>query len=110
MLTMIAVPNVRQVRQVVLDEGLDAVVVQADRVEHAAGRFDGSPGAIAVPRLAGDRLGQDPAQAGQIDQAGHLAGIAERARGHHDRVGEPQPAELDGEVDGRRVHVALGRR
>ena len=40
-----------QVRQVMLDEGLDAVVVEADRVEHAGGGFDRSPRRVAGARL-----------------------------------------------------------
>ena len=60
MLTMIGRAERGQVRQMVLDEGLDAVVVQADRVEHARGRLDRPRRRIARPRLLGDRLRQMP--------------------------------------------------
>ena len=62
MLTMIGAPSAGQIRQVVRDEGLDAVVVEADRVEHAGGGFDRSPRRVAGARLGGDRLGQDAAE------------------------------------------------
>ena len=42
-------------------------------------------------------FGKDAAQPRKIDQAGHLAGVAERARGDQDRIGQPQPAELNGQ-------------
>ena len=95
-----------QVRHVMLDERLDAVVVQADRIEHAGGRFDRSPGRVAGPRLAGDRLWDDCAQTLEIDQAGHFPRIAKRAGGHHDRIGQAQTAQLDRKVDrgGSRAH------
>ena len=47
MLTMIGAPTVGQIRQVMCDERLVPVVVQADRVEHAGGGFDRSPGRVA---------------------------------------------------------------
>ncbi len=83
------------------DEGFDAVVVQPDRIEHAGGRLDGSPGCIAGPGLGRDRLGQDAAQAAEVHQAGHLPRVAERARGDQDRIGQSQPAQLYGQVDTR---------
>ena len=58
-----------KVRQVMRDEGLDAVVIEADRVEHAGRRFDRSPRRVAGARLLRDRLRQDAAQAAKIDQA-----------------------------------------
>ena len=98
----------RQVRQMVRDERLDAVVVQADRVEHAGGGFDRSPRRVAGARLLRDRLGQDAAEPAEVDQAFHLAGVAERAGGDEDRIRQPQPAELDGEIDRRCDVVADG--
>ena len=70
------------------DEGLDAVVVEADRVEHAGRRFDRPPGRVAGPRLLRDRLGKNAAEPAEIDQACHLAGVAEGARGDEDRIGQ----------------------
>ena len=84
-----------QVRQLMLDEGLDAVVVQADRIEHAAGGFDRPPGRIAAAWLGRDRLGHDRSEPAKFDQARHLAGVAKRAGGHHDRIGKPQAAQAD---------------
>ena len=94
MLTMIGTPSDAEVRQVMRDEGFDAVVVEADRVEHAGGGFDRPPGSVAGARLLRDRFGQDAAEAAEVDQAFHLAGVAERARGDEDRIRQPQPAEL----------------
>ena len=51
-------PQPRQVRQVMGDEGFDAVVVQADRIEHARGGFDRSPGSVAGPRFGVIVLGR----------------------------------------------------
>ena len=65
---------------------------------------------VARPRLLGDRLGQDSAQPRQIDQAGHFPGVAERARGHHDRIGQAQAAELNVEADIVGGHGRLGAR
>src|SRR5262249_5958572 len=87
-----------QIGQVVGDEVLDAVVVQPDGVEHARGRLDGARRGVAGARLAGDGLGDDAAQAREVEGAGHLTGVAEGARGDEDGVGEAQPAEGDGEV------------
>ncbi len=89
-----------QVRQVVRDEGLDPVVIQADRVEHASGRLDGAPRGVAGPRLLGDRLRQNTAEAVEIDETGHFAGVAERARSDEDRIRQPQAAELDTKING----------
>ena len=88
-----------QVRQMMRDERLDAVVVEADRVEHAGGGLDRSPRRVAGPRLLRDRLRQNAAEAAEVDQAFHLAGVAERARRDEDRIRQPQPAELDREID-----------
>ena len=88
-----------KIGQMMLDEGFEAVVVQADRVQHAGGGFDRSPRRIARSRQASDGFGNDRAEPLQIDQAGHLAGIAERARGHHDRIGQRQPAKLNCQIN-----------
>ena len=56
-------------------------------------------GGLPAAGLRRDRLRQDAAQPRQVDQPGHLAGVAERARGHHDRVGQSQAAELDVEAE-----------
>ena len=47
-------------------------------------------------------LGRMPPRRRRSTSAFHLAGVAERARGDQDRIRQPQPAELDGEIDLRR--------
>ena len=89
-----------QIRQMMFDKRFEAVVVQADAVEHAGGGFDRSPRRVAGPRLLGDRFGNDAAEALQIDQAGHFPCIAERARGRQDWIGQFEAAKLDREVGG----------
>jgi hypothetical protein len=66
---------------------LDAVVVQADGVEQAGGRFDGAGRRVADAGLAGDGLGDDAAELGEVHHPGHLAGVAEGARRDQHRVG-----------------------
>ena len=71
----------------------DAVVVQADRIEHArrssrrfaAGGFRPAGSAVIV-------LGRMPPSRRKIHQSGHFPRVSKRARGHGDRVGQPQPA------------------
>ena len=65
------------------------------------------PPVVSIVRQGGlparrqrDRLRQDAAQASQVDQARHLAGIAERSRCDHHGIGQHQAAKLDFEVDG----------
>ena len=47
MLTMIGTPSEARYGKMMRDERLDAVVVEADRVEHAGGGFDRSPRRVA---------------------------------------------------------------
>src|SRR5262245_15437783 len=77
---------------------LDAVVVQADGVEHARGRLDGARRGVAGARLPRDGLGDDAAELAEIDRAGHCAGVAEGARGDEDGVAQLEAAEGDGQV------------
>lgn len=79
-------------------ERIDAVVVEADRVEQSGRRLDCPPGLVALTRQRRDRLRHDAAETADGDVVDHLPAIAERARGHHDRIREPQPAERHGEV------------
>ena len=88
MLTMIGAARVAQVRQMMGDERLDPVVVQADRIQQAARRLDRPPRLVPRPRLLGDGLRQDPAQAVQVHQTLHLPRIAEGPGSHQDRVGQ----------------------
>ena len=75
-----------EVRQVVRPEVLDAVVVEADRVQEPRGGLDGARGRIARPRPEGHGLGDHPPEPLQPHEPGHLADVAERARGDQDRV------------------------
>ncbi len=87
-----------EIRQVMRDERLDAVVVEADRVEHAGCGLDRSPRRIAGARFLRDRFRENAAEAADVDETFHLAGVAEGARGNEDRIRQPQSAELNGEV------------
>ncbi len=78
--------DLTQIRQVMGDEGVNAVVVQADRVEQPGRCLDRAPGRIARPWLRRHRLGNHPTQPGQVDQMLHLPRVAERAAGHQDRI------------------------
>ena len=78
--------NRAQIRQVVGDERIDAVVVQSDGIQHSTGRFHGPPRRIAGTRLLGHRFGKNSAQSAQVDQVLHLPRIPERARRNEDRV------------------------
>ena len=61
------------------NEVSDAVVVEADGVEHSRRRFHRARRRIAGARLARHRLGNDAAQLSEIDDARHLPRIAECA-------------------------------
>lgn len=88
MLTMTGRVEPQQVRQVLLEEGLEAVVVQADRVEHARGGLDRTGRRISDAGQGGDGLGDHTPEAGEVDIRLHLARIAERPRCHEDRIAE----------------------
>src|SRR4051794_21269974 len=81
------------------DERFDAVVIQADGVEHAAWRLDGAPRLVARARLLCDGLRQYPAEATKIDQVLHFSCISEGTGGDENGVRQPQSAKLYGEVN-----------
>ena len=56
-----------------LDEVIDAVVVQADGVEHAGRRLNGARRRVTGARGLCHRLGDDAAELGEIHGAGHFA-------------------------------------
>ncbi len=87
-----------QVRQMMFDEVIDPVIVQPDGVQHARGRLHRSRRRIANARQARNRLGNDAAQPGEIDRAGHLTCVAKCARRHEDGILQSQTAESDGEI------------
>ena len=88
MLPMTAVGRDAEVRQVVVEEVVDAVVIEADGVEHAGWGLDRPRRRVADSRLGGDGLRDDAAEAGEVDEAGHFPGVAEGARGDEDRVAQ----------------------
>src|SRR5439155_9911043 len=85
-----------QIRQLVLDEVVDAVVIQADGVEHAGGRFDRARRGVAGARGVGNSLGDDAAELGEVHDAGHVARVAEGAGGNEDGVAQMQTTNLGG--------------
>jgi hypothetical protein len=87
-----------------------AVIVEADRVEQAGRGLDGSPWNVALAGQRRDCLRYDAAQSRKVEETGHLTAVAERAGGHHDRVGQPEPAQRDGQINGRRRGRQRGRR
>ncbi len=90
-----------------MDEMFDAVVVEADGVEHSRRRLDGARRRVADARLARDGFGDDAAQPREIDEAGHLPCVAERARGHEDGIAQAKAAEGDGKV-GHDASILIG--
>ncbi len=94
-----------QIGQRMGDERLDAVVVQADRIEHAAAGFVGPRRRIARARMLRDGLWQNAPQAAKVDQAGHLPGVTKSPRSHQDRIGKTQPPQVHGKIDVDEIHV-----
>ena len=82
-----------EIRQVMLDEMRDAVVIQPDRVEEARGGLDRPWGRVARSRAERHRLGDHPAQPLEPDERRHLADVAERPRRHQHRVRQRQPPQ-----------------
>jgi len=62
-----------------MNEVVDAVVVQSDGVEHSRRGLDRAWRLIAGPRMLRHRLGNDSSELGEIDDPGHLAGVAKSA-------------------------------
>ena len=92
-------------RGVLLDDRVDAGVLEADRVEHPARRLGHARRRIADPRLERRALAADRAEPVDVDDVAVLDAVAERARGDEDRVGQDEAAA---EVD-RQVDVVSGR-
>ena len=92
----------RQLRQVVDEKALEALVRQADRVDHSRRRLVQTRRRVAGPRLWGDRLRDEHAERKAL-----VEGVAECPPGGDrvegagavdDRVGEADAAELEAEV------------
>ena len=87
-------------RGVLLDDRVDAGVLEADRVEHPGRRLGDPRRRVADPRLERRALAADRAEALDVDHVAVLDAVAERARGDEDRVGQDEPPpEVDREVD-----------
>ena len=88
-----------EVGQVVAAEVVDAVVVEADGVEHA--RRPSRRSAASGSRRGGGRHGlrDHAAEPFQADEPGHLADIAERPRGHQHRVPQSEPSQFHAQID-----------
>jgi len=85
------------------DEMIDAVVIEADGVEHPRRRLDGARRRVALARLMRDGLRYDAAELSEIDRAGHFLGVSKSAGRHQDRVLHVQAAKCDTEVGMRFV-------
>ena len=68
-----------QVRQVLLDEMVNAVVIESDGIQHAGRRLHGSRRRVAGTRVARYGLGDDAAQTRKIDHPSHFLCVAEGA-------------------------------
>src|SRR5262249_41075614 len=80
--------QVAQIWEVVFEEVVDSVVVEADGVEQAGRRFDGPRGRVADAGPGGDRLGDNAPQPREIDEPGHLAGVAKSPRRYENWIAQ----------------------
>ena len=87
---------------------VDAGVLQADRVDHAVRRFGHAVRRVAEPRLLGRALQDDGAGVAvrEARDARVFLAEADAAREQHDRRGELQAAEIEGEGRGGRWSTA----
>jgi hypothetical protein len=87
-----------QVGQVVAEEVVDAVVVQTDGIEHAGGCFHRARRSVALAQVARDGLGNDAAEPGEVDRAGHFTRVTKRAGRHQDGIGEAESSQGYGQI------------
>src|SRR5581483_3848086 len=91
----------------VADQGLDADVLQADRVEHATSRLDDAQLRVAGAWPQRQALAGDTAEPLDVEDPGELQPVAEAAGGRHHRVGQGQAAlAARGEVYAE-VHIGI---
>jgi len=81
------------------EERLDADVLQADGVEHAGGSFAETGSGGAFDGFEGEALGDEAAEAVEVDEMSEFEAVAEGAATGEDRISEAQGANLDGEVN-----------
>ena len=89
-LTSTAVSYAGEPRQHVLHEGPHPDALQADRVQQPRGRLDDARGGAAVAGLEVEALGDEPAEAREVEDALVLDAVAEGAGGRDQRVLEAQ--------------------
>ena len=92
--------------QLLLDEGLHAVVLEPHGVEHAAGRLRHARRGVAGPWLEGKALDDDAAEGREVAVVLELEAVAEGSRGGHDRIlqVEAVPGALEGDGEGVVLH------
>ena len=96
----------RQRRQLLAQERLDPDVLEADRVQHAGRRFRDPRRHVAGARLERERLGDDAAQLGEVDERRELGAVAAGAAREQHRVAQRNSRQLGREVDGGLAHEA----
>ena len=77
---------VAQLRQLFLDEPVDADPLQADRIEHAGGRLDDSFRRMALAFGEEQSLDRDAAEQREVDDVRVFDAVAEAAAGGDDRI------------------------
>src|SRR5262249_20061251 len=70
---------------------------------HARGRLEGPRRSVAGTRVSRHGFGNDASQAREVNDPGHLPGIAERPGCHENRVLQTQTIEGNGEINHKRV-------
>mgnify|MGYP001693751012 CR=1 FL=1 len=99
--------NAADERQLFFDKGIDADVLQADGVEHAGGRFGRARRRIAGTWARRQSLGDVGADFMQVDVVGEFLAVAEGAGSGHHRIAQADAGEIDGHVEGLRVHTFI---
>ena len=87
-----------EVLQVSRDKGINAVVVEADRVQQSCRSLDGSPWCVAGARGKCDRLGENSAECVELDEFFHLSGVTESSGSHQYRILKFESPKLDAQV------------
>ena len=99
-------------RGVLFEHGVDARVLEADRVEHPGRRLGHARRRVADTRPERRAFRADRAEAVDVDDVAVLDAIAERARRDQDRVGQHKTAaQVDAQIDrpeGRGVRRCRG--
>ena len=105
-LTMTVARRARSSGSFLVDEPADADALQADRVQHAGGRFDDPRRRMALALGEKQALDGDAAKRGEIDQVGVFDAVAEAAARRDERVLQRQRADGDGEVQRSTLRIS----